>query len=54
MHCYPRYPGLGLVVLGLVFLAAGAWHAFGGGCHRAEFEKHVAEVCVKAAGQVQK
>lgn len=53
-HCH-RYPGVGLIVLGVFVLAAGISHAFGGGCcHRAQFEQHVAEVCVKAAAQVQK
>lgn len=57
MCCCHRFPGMGLIVLGLVFLAAGVYHTFGTGCHRAHrahFEQHVAEVCVKAAAQVQK
>jgi hypothetical protein len=55
-HCR-RLPGIGLIALGLVVLAAGVCHTFGAGCrraHRAQFEQHVAEVCVKAAAQVQK
>lgn len=57
MCCCHRFPGVGLIILGLVVLAAGVCHTFGAGCHhahRAQFEQHVAEVCVKAAAQVQK
>ncbi len=54
MCCYHRHCGLGLIVLGLIIGIGGVHHHFYGGCHRADFERHVAEVCVKAAGQVQK
>lgn len=52
-HCH-RYPGVGLIVLGLIVGTLGAIHYFHGGCRRAQFEQHVAEVCVKAAEQVHK
>lgn len=54
MCCHHRYHGFGLIVLGLIVASAGVAHHFYGGCRRAEFERHVAEVCVKAAEQVHK
>jgi hypothetical protein len=52
MCCHHRYPGVGMVVLGLIIGTLGAIHHFGGCCQHARFEQHVAEVCVKAAEQV--
>lgn len=54
MCCHHRHSGIGLIVVGLIVVACGALHHFHGDCRRAEFERHVAEVCVKAAAQVQK
>lgn len=54
MYCCHRVPGLGLILLGLLIGTAGIIHTYHGGCHRAQFEQHVAEVCLKAAGQMQK
>lgn len=54
MCCHHRHSGLGLIILGLLIAGSSAFCHFGGRCHRAEFERHVAEVCVKAAEQVHK
>lgn len=55
MCCHHRcHYGIGLIVLGLVLGTCGAFHYFGAGCHQAEFERHIAGVCVKAAAEVQK
>lgn len=52
-YCH-RVPGLGLILLGLLIGTAGIVHTYHAGSHRAQFEQHVAEVCIKAANQVQK
>jgi len=54
MCCHHHRPGVGLIVLGLIIGAFGAYHHFHAGCQRAEFERHIAEVCVKAAAEMQK
>jgi hypothetical protein len=52
MCCHHRHSGIGLIVLGLLIGTIGAFHHLTGGCHGSRFERHVAEVCVKAAEQV--
>jgi hypothetical protein len=50
--CCHHHSGIGLVVLGLVVGTLSAFHHFAGNCHGARLERHVAEVCVKAAEQM--
>jgi hypothetical protein len=54
MCCNCHHRGLGLIILGLAIGTLGAIHHFRGDCHRAEFERHVAQICVQAAEQVHK
>jgi hypothetical protein len=54
MCCHHRHCGYGLIVLGLIIGTCGLYHHYNRGCHHAEFERHVAEVCVQAAREVQK
>ncbi len=54
MCCRHRYPGLGLIMLGLIIVAAGAARHFAGGCCPARLECHMADVCAKSAQSVQK
>jgi hypothetical protein len=55
--CCHRPTGIGLIVLG-VFICVGSaichFHGCGAHARHAQFEQHIAEVCVKAAAQVQK
>jgi hypothetical protein len=52
-HCH-RYScrGIGLIVLGLLVLGSGICHYYCYPDHRAQMERHIAEVCVKAAKEV--
>lgn len=52
--CCHRHSGLGLIVLGLLICAGSATCYFHRDAHHARFERHVAEVCLEAAKQVQK
>lgn len=52
MCCHRHHSGIALIILGLGLLAFGAVRHVRGSCHRMEFERHVAEVCVRAAEQV--
>lgn len=62
--CCHRYRGIGLFIAGFLICAGSfACHFYGCGVHgrgfhsyghRAQMEQHIAEVCVKAAQQVQK
>lgn len=49
-----RFRGVGLIVVGLLFVIGGLAHRHYCPDHRAQMERHIAEVCLRAAETMHK
>jgi len=54
MFQHSRCSGFGLVVVGVLLVLGGAFHHYQGCQRHGEFEKHIADTCLKAAEAAKK